>query len=212
MERAVLWALLWRSERRLKTLIVRNLGSHRERNSKSFMLFTMSVACVIFGGVLFTLLSTSVAHNIRIFAGSDVMVMTSNFQHPLDRPALDRFLSQQQREGVVGTWSYATFPLRDYPQMDSSERLSTFLGFPTRNQRVVAVTPEYLDTVYPEYVLLDEIDEALPYNESTTGVKDVIRSMYQYPASTALRPSKRIYTGFRRTSRSRHSSTKNTMW
>lgn len=49
--------MLWRNERKLHTLIVKNMQSHSERNSKAFIMFLLTIATLTAAGVMFTQLS-----------------------------------------------------------------------------------------------------------------------------------------------------------
>lgn len=195
LERIILWGLLWGPDRRLRTLIVRNLGSHRERNEKSFLMFVMSSSVLIFGSVLFTLLAGSVGQQVAVIAGADVTVQSLARGTPLNRTAFDGVLSAQQAAGIVASWSYATFALRTAPQLPGVEVISNINGFPASGQRVVGVDENLLDTVFPQYIQFEQIADGYTYGTSSTGVTDVVRSMFTQTAKGIAPPASAVFSG-----------------
>jgi ABC-type antimicrobial peptide transport system permease subunit len=194
LERGILWLLLWGNEKRLKTLIHKNFKSHSERNSKAFMMFNLSVACIVFGGVLFTLLSTSIAQTVSVLTGADVTVTSLQFKTPLNRSKLDLFF--QQNGGSVAAWSYETFDLFSYPQILEATILRNSIGFPASQQNFVALEEDFLNAAFGQFCLIEEKVDSYPYHRSATGAIDIVRNLYEYPAARTLRPAGPIFTGF----------------
>jgi hypothetical protein len=50
LEKIVLFLILWGSERRMLTLISKNLAGHRSRSSKTFLMFVLAIAFIVFAG------------------------------------------------------------------------------------------------------------------------------------------------------------------
>jgi hypothetical protein len=50
IEKIVLNLLLWGNERRMLTLISKNLAGHRSRSSKTFLMFVLAIAFIVFAG------------------------------------------------------------------------------------------------------------------------------------------------------------------
>ena len=194
IQRGALFLILWGPDRKLKTLILRNLGSHRERNSKAYMMFTVSVACIIFGGVLFTLLSRSISQSVQSAIGAEVAVQSLSFDFPLNRSSIESFLRSQN--GTVRSFAFATFTLRSFPQISASPEISNMIGFPRRGHRIVGVDEQFLDAVYPEFVLYASRDSAYAYNQTTTGIANVVQSMFVEPSSANLRATSPVFTGY----------------
>ena len=194
LERFMLRCMLWGNDRRLRTLIERNFYSHKDRNAKTFMMFTISVACIVFGGVLFTLLASSLTETVKIINGADVSLTSLLYDQPLDRESLEPFL-QSQRGISVEAWSFTSFPLRDYGQSGRSERVSNLIGFPRRSIRFVGIDEFFQDAVYPRYVLYTDLDRSFSY-DTTDGNADVVRSMFRNPPSSTVAQPHVITTGF----------------
>jgi len=50
LERLMLHVLIWGRDRRLKKLVRKSLSGHRRRNQKTALMFTISLAFIIFAG------------------------------------------------------------------------------------------------------------------------------------------------------------------
>ena len=61
-------------DRRLKTLINKNLDSHRTRNSKTSILFTLSLSFVIFSAANFKLLTGLISSEVLSLFGADLYI------------------------------------------------------------------------------------------------------------------------------------------
>eukprot|EP00672_Neobodo_designis_P017589 CAMPEP_0174835642 /NCGR_PEP_ID=MMETSP1114-20130205/5510_1 /TAXON_ID=312471 /ORGANISM="Neobodo designis, Strain CCAP 1951/1" /LENGTH=1146 /DNA_ID=CAMNT_0016069595 /DNA_START=80 /DNA_END=3520 /DNA_ORIENTATION=+ len=193
LERGFLWLMLWGKEKRLHTLIVKNFKAHSERNSKGYMMFTLSVACVVFGGVLFTLLSTSIVETVSVLTGADVTVVSLDFDFPLNRTQLDTFFEENRDR--VADWSYETFPVFSYPQISTNTALRNSIGFPGSQQSIIGLEKNFLDAAFGRYVLIEE-KEDIEYAISATGATDIIASLYTQAPLRTVEPVGAIYTGF----------------
>jgi len=87
-----------RKDRRLKTLIQKNLDSHRPRNNKTSLLFTLSLSFVIFSAAIFELLTGLIAAEVISLFGSDLYVSSPNGNNGdyLDQSGLQTFLAEQK--------------------------------------------------------------------------------------------------------------------
>ena len=71
---ALLMSTCAKRDSRLKTLIHKNLDSHRTRNSKTSILFTLSLSFVIFSAANFKLLTGLIASEVIALFGADLYV------------------------------------------------------------------------------------------------------------------------------------------
>lgn len=179
-EAGVLMLLLWGGERKLKTLITKNLRSHRDRNSKAYMMFLLTIGCLTAAGTMFSVLATISGQVTALTAGSPVTVVSASFEHPLNQADIDEFLSGEGGEYVVG-WGYSSFSLSSYPQITSNTRIANLIGT-SRAIGVTALSRSFMDAVYPEYNMVADYNSNYDYPRSIFGKKDVVKSMYDYPA------------------------------
>eukprot|EP00756_Hemistasia_phaeocysticola_P049200 Hpha_TRINITY_DN23646_c0_g1::TRINITY_DN23646_c0_g1_i1::g.57585::m.57585 len=193
LEKAVLWCILWGKDKVLETLIKKNLAMHRSRSSKTFIMFTISVGSVIFGGAVFTLMATSIQNNVEAFVGADIQVWATSFDEPLERDFIDPFLDQQKQKGAVVDYAYTTFSLKRYPQFPGSFG-TNLLGFPEVTQLLTGVDKSFGNTVYPAYVMVTQRDEEIEYNKTSWGTDDLIGSLYSRSEGDTYRPEK-LFSG-----------------
>lgn len=176
VELGVLYLLLWGPDTRLQTLIRKNLRSHRSRNSKAYMMVLMSVACLISGGVMFTMLSTISGQLAEMATGAQVTVTSSSFNTPLNESLIDSFLKGQGAAYATG-WAYSSFFLSNYPQIRSRSTITNFVGS-GRTIGVTAISETFQDAVYSEYMMIDSVNKRYSYQKNR-GKQDVVRSMYR---------------------------------
>lgn len=214
MEHLILNVILWGPERRLKTLIGKNLAGHRKRSQRTFLMFTLAVAFIIFAGVMFSLQSSNIVQSVELLVGADVTVQSSTTSYPLPTDILNTYLNKQKQpivtlrsNGVVTTspgpvvdYAYVSFDLKRLRSMTGS-RFSSMAYYPTRSVRVHAVTRNYLQVAYDKYYLYTQIDPAFQYNMVQGNKPDVIDSLYKDAGKavvTGERPGfapARIFTG-----------------
>ena len=76
VESIILWIVMhtccWR-DRRLYTIVVKNMDGHRARNSKTSVMFTLSISFLIFAASSFTLISTLISKTYESLLGADIM-------------------------------------------------------------------------------------------------------------------------------------------
>ncbi|EAN94932.1 putative permease-like protein [Trypanosoma cruzi] len=172
-----LWLMVWGNEKRLLTIVKKNLYDHQSRNAKAFMMVLISVGTIISSGVMFVMLSNASEDMTRLTNGADINIASSAFDVPLDERELNAFL--EKRRGLyVEQWAYHSFPLDNYPQMVHSSRIGTIIG--TRNPMcIVAVSEHFFNTVFPEYIMEEAKDSRYSYKLTVDGKYDLVRSMYE---------------------------------
>nr|CAG4716010.1 unnamed protein product [Naegleria fowleri] len=179
-ERLVLNIILCGHERRLKTLISKNLAGHRKRSRKTFLMFTLSVAFIIFAGVVFSLQSANIRANVESFLGADVVVLSTTSYYSLPKDKLDAVIAlqnQNQTDGppIVG-YAYQSATLNSYQYMNDV-RFSSLAYYPSRKVAVSAIDSNFLSVVKNQYFLYTYVDKNFDYN-MTNGKPDVFQSLY----------------------------------
>ena len=61
-------------DRRFISLVLKNLASHRTRNQKTVVMFTVAITFVVFVGSIFFLQGASIESNLRVAFGADIVV------------------------------------------------------------------------------------------------------------------------------------------
>ncbi|KAH9593449.1 ABC transporter permease protein domain [Trypanosoma melophagium] len=192
-ESAALWLMMWGREKQFMIIVKKNLYDHRIRNSKTFMMILISVASIVSGSVMFSMLSVTSAQLVRIHNGADITAVSSAFRVPLDERRLTALLQKWQGQ-YVEEWAYHSFPLDAYPQISHPTRLETTIR--TGNAMpIVAVSKNLLNTVYPDYIIEDARDKRYPFTRTRDKKYDVVGSMYDHPPRPSLTAGQTIATG-----------------
>ncbi|GET88693.1 permease-like protein [Leishmania tarentolae] len=181
----VLYLLLWGREKRLWMLIQKNLRSHHDRNSKAYLMFLLSVACLVAFGMMFGMMSTVSSQLAKLTAGAPVTVTSAYFQYPLDQAHLDAFM-RGEGSPYATQWAYTSFPLREYPQVASKTQVGSLVGN-FRTIGVRAVTEFFMDATYPTFNMVSSYRKGYEYPHNTFHQRDVIRSMYEHPPHRNVR-------------------------
>jgi hypothetical protein len=147
------------SDRRMDTLIRRSLSGHRMRSSLTFLMFTISVATVIFGGVVFGLLSKSLPMEIEIANGADIHVQSLSASGQIPQELTDEFLRKMRDDpalGLVKGWTYIAKPLSRV-NVVSRTRFSNMVNYPPVTMRTYGVEENFLDVAYSQYFLVADV-------------------------------------------------------
>ena len=181
-----LWSMLWGSERRMGPLIRKNLSGHRTRNRKTALMFTTSLAFLIFAGALFVLQENLIKDLIAGFFGSDIAVVSFAWEWMLNEDALREFLEDNQGfGGAVSSFSFGTQPIERSDIMDKS-RMSSIVDFPRVSQPLHAIDANWLDTAYLKYFIPTEVAPGFDYRNTADGKEDVVESLYRHGGKARL--------------------------
>ena len=63
-----------RRDRRLHSVVLKNMDAHRRRNSKTSVMFTLAISYLIFSSSSFLLLSTMIQKTVESIIGADIQV------------------------------------------------------------------------------------------------------------------------------------------
>lgn len=77
VERGFLWVTMrtcCRRDLRLETLVDKNLEGHRNRNSKTSIMFTLAMSFLIFAASGFQVINTMISSSVSMFFGADIYV------------------------------------------------------------------------------------------------------------------------------------------
>ncbi|KAJ4453388.1 hypothetical protein PAPYR_12146 [Paratrimastix pyriformis] len=127
LERLMLHPIMWGSDRPPKKLVRKSLAGHRSRNRKTALMFTISLASIIFAGAMFALRASMISDNGQMGLGSDIVITAP----PSTTPRGGRHAGLAggragpgQGEPHHGVHPFTTFPL-------TSHRFFTAPGSPT---------------------------------------------------------------------------------
>ena len=81
LERFILWCSIntcCRKDKRLHHVIIKNMQAHKSRNSKTSLMFTLSISFLIFSASSFSLMSTLIVKGVESIIGADLRASNPN--------------------------------------------------------------------------------------------------------------------------------------
>eukprot|EP01006_Ploeotia_vitrea_P006656 TRINITY_DN14289_c0_g1_i1.p1 TRINITY_DN14289_c0_g1~~TRINITY_DN14289_c0_g1_i1.p1 ORF type:complete len:1295 (-),score=88.49 TRINITY_DN14289_c0_g1_i1:31-3585(-) len=175
MQSGVLWCIVWFNDRKMLSLIKKNLHGHTKRTTPIFLMFTISVASIIFGGVTFSLQAQGLMQNIELLVGADVRAETFDADYSI--PNIDPWLTEQKNEGVVTDWTYVTIAFDDHPHIWDAE-VSDLVDFSAQPLNLYGVQRNYLDVTYSKYMLHTDLASDYSFEKTESGTKNSIAALY----------------------------------
>eukprot|EP00759_Apiculatamorpha_spiralis_P001282 PhF_6_TR10442/c0_g1_i4/m.16523 len=175
----------------LRHIVQKNLDAHRTRNQLSYLMFTVSVASVVFGGVTFALMDAMIKQNTELFVGSDIMASTLLKNQPLNRTLLGKELEALKSTGQVEEYAFLTFPLNQHDGVSTSTVVSNLVNFPSNRILVYGVDRSYQRATFSKYFLTTDVEGGFQG-------KDLVASLYDRASDTQkdFTPPPPLYTGF----------------
>lgn len=146
LERVVVRTIMRGGDKKLLDLVLKNMTSHRDKSRKTALMFTSSLAFLVFAGAMFSLQAESIVGNLKNFLGADLRVTSST--GPLDEDALNTLMASQgvTAGGAVVGHAWASWPLWNIDPPVSTVRLSNIVSFPRwYDAELVCVTANYLE-------------------------------------------------------------------
>jgi ABC-type antimicrobial peptide transport system permease subunit len=177
VESLILNLIVWGPDRKMKTLIKKNLAGHRKRSRKTFLMFSLAIAFVIFASVAFSLQVESITGNLQAFIGADAVLQSMTSSYALPEEKLNPYLDQVIKDGDVHGYAYQSFSLIRQSFMTLS-RLGSLSYFQSRRSAVYAISQNYLEVAYNKYFLYKSIDREFDYNY-VGGKPDIVDSLYK---------------------------------
>jgi hypothetical protein len=104
----------------------------------------------VFAGVMFSLQTRSIADNVKVIFGADLMVQANTLTDALKEPEMTAFLNSYRGKGYVSDFTFITYDLRRTDPVDSVS-FSNLATYPQWNQGVFGVSPNYLSVAYADY-------------------------------------------------------------
>ena len=157
VEAIILWIVMhtccWR-DRRLYTIVVKNMDGHRARNSKTSVMFTLSISFLIFAASSFTLISTLISKTYESLLGADIMAQgVADSGNYLNEIPIAEFLDNQKvADGnPVLDYAFVSYNLEDIIVGDMSFNFAGMAGYSSYGTKVHAVPENYLNVTDIEF-------------------------------------------------------------
>lgn len=186
METGLSYVLILWFDAPLRALVRKNLGAHRSRNHKTAVIFTLSLAFIVFGTAMRMNQQNMIFDAIKSFYGADIRLTSDTTTSPLNVERLTEILEREKGpNGVVADYSFATYPLRQTNSVSDSKE-TNLGGNPTVAVEVIGVQPNLLNTLDLDFFEFSDKDPRYSYR-NVLGSPDVVRSLYETgPSHTAI--------------------------
>eukprot|EP00732_Lithocolla_globosa_P001122 Lithocolla_globosa_v1_NODE_510_length_3870_cov_6.511402.p1 type:complete len:1224 gc:universal NODE_510_length_3870_cov_6.511402:190-3861(+) len=180
LQRLVVNLIMWGQDRIVKNIVIRNLAGHRGRNKKTSVMFIMCTGFIIFAAVMFFLQAESLPQNLEWLQGADMVVQVYDYDNPLPEDDLRKLLegiNQDYGRDLVLDYTFITFDIRKDDIMKDIH-ISGISTVRESDVEIYGVEKNFLNVAYNDYVLIQEKDENLRYQETYAGVPDVIEPLH----------------------------------
>lgn len=175
-----------RRDRKLKQIILKNFESHRSRNLKTALMFSVALSFVVFASASFHLIGKMIISTLEASLGSDLFAMSTDtsLTNMIDEGAISTFLQvQKDHYSDISGWSYKSQELYNVLKacgLNFKPQLLTVSGTIGSYIHLYSVSENFLDVNKIEYFIGTEIEDVL--KEVTPklpdGNYDYIRGLY----------------------------------
>mmetsp|Transcript_2095 Transcript_2095/g.2664 ORF Transcript_2095/g.2664 Transcript_2095/m.2664 type:complete len:236 (-) Transcript_2095:810-1517(-) len=157
--------------------------SHKKRNAKTSMLFTIALAYLVFGGSSLLLMGNMIVGFLKNFLGSDIFVSSVLSTNDLPEADLRVLLNKEMTGSRKKIENYAFIGtalhmfLRDIYPKRLSTRLSSGGSFPNAYVRLYPIDRTFIDSSLIEFYQPKLGQPGVSF-EKTRGKEDFIKSLY----------------------------------
>lgn len=167
-ERLILWILMTtccRRDKRLYSIISKQMNAHQVRNNKTSIMLTLSVAFLFFSASSFELISTLVQKSFDKIIGADMFI--NAVFGVLDEGPLANYLTEQQTTGdrPVEDFVFVSLDMKSALELGDPAGSASYLRPPSRHSsneypfeaRLYAVPENYFDVVDNSFYVPNEL-------------------------------------------------------
>jgi hypothetical protein len=182
----LIYVFTWmmRFDIKLRPLILKNTQhSHKKRNMKTSMMFTIALAYLVFGGSSLLLIGNMVLGFVKSFVGADIVATSILSDNNLPENDLQIFLQNEidTKTGKINAFSFRGNDLTDYFSdifgAENDFYLSSGGDFPENNIRLYPVDKNYIDSCLIDFYIPKYGQPGFNF-ENTRGKDDFIKSLH----------------------------------
>ena len=193
LEKVMLFLLMWGKDRSLLTLVRKSLSGHRGRNRKTALMFTVSLAFIVFAGTSFRLQANSIQDAIKANLGTNIYISAPSWNSPLNETSIRSLLDSELAKGsasLISFYDFATFSLTNHPKVDRVF-LSNLAGTPNVRVNLIGVGKIHLLTTWEQFYIPSQVSSQFSYSPlPQTSKPNIIKSLYD-DAGKALLPQEK---------------------
>ena len=145
-------------ERSLETIVRKNFYAHRERNTKTSIMFSLTLAFIIFAGTGFRLDAHIIVQYLQQTLGSDIIVKTLDdvFLNETNiRYNLEKF--KHENPNIIKDYSFVSHHFSLQPYIDPVN-FTSLAKDPSISVQILSIDSSYLNSVYEDYYVPTEFD------------------------------------------------------
>lgn len=186
MQTALVYLMTWALsfDIKLRPLIMKNMHeSHKGRNAKTAMLFTIALAYLVFGGSSLLLIGNMIIGFVKNFVGSDVLLTSFESQNSLPEKELRAFLDKEihTHTGRVDTYSFRGISMKKYFEQvffSGASWVASSLGdFPEAKINLFPVDSSYINASLIDFYIPKHPQDDFPFDK-TRGKPDYVESLF----------------------------------
>jgi len=168
-------------DRKILSIVLKNLEGHRSRNWKTGLMFCIALSFVIFSGASFTLQGRVIRDSLKASLGADLYVLSPQNQiWGLREGEIRDWIEntyKPQLPGNIVEYSFSTPPLGKLPGIRRVV-LSPLCEFPAQSTNLIGVEENYLRAIYQEFFMPTEEDESMSFPSLNSGDADLVAGLY----------------------------------
>lgn len=168
-------------DRKVLSIVLKNLEGHRSRNWKTGLMFCIALSFVIFSGASFALQGRVIRDSLKATLGADLYVRSPSDEiWGLKEGEIRNWIEnvyKPQQPGNINAYSFATPPMKD---LEGIKRvtISPLCEFPAQRTTIIGVEPNYLHAIYQEYFIPTETDDSMSFPSLENGEEDLVAGLY----------------------------------
>lgn len=162
--------------------------SHKQRNAKTSILFTIALAYLVFGGSSLLLVGNLVVGIVKSFIGGDVMVTSFASGNDLPESDLRDYVNEQQLlNDHIENYAFRGILMDKYLDDVFGFRVDVDISsggdFPINNINLYPVEESFLESALTEYYLPEHSQDGVNFNY-TDDKPDFVKSLYSVEGTT----------------------------
>ena len=168
-----LFILIAKRDKALESVVLKNMSSHKKRNTKTTLMFCIAISFLIFAGAGLKLQTKGIENSMRMSVGADLTVNLSPGEKTgLKEYELRNFLENYKKSnpGNLGSYSFGSFSLSDLPYISESD-LSPLSGYPKADADIQGIDEDFPNSIDQKFYLPIEYDN-LNYQKLSGGKKN----------------------------------------
>ncbi|EGR28776.1 permease family protein, putative [Ichthyophthirius multifiliis] len=193
-----LFLCIFRKEKHLEIVIVKNMNGHRRRNSKTAIMYTIALAFLIFTGAGFSLQSKQIQDNLKSSLGTDFKVQLINDKTGLDERGMREYMEEYIKRNPthINGYSFITFSMKEFPKFKNS-KLSSLSQFPSlKNLDIKGVEKNYLQSSYLDFYYPTQFDPNYKFktiSNNGNDVNDCVESLFSQEGNLNIQKSTDVF-------------------